>query len=61
LSELAAKYEMHPNMLTNWKGHAIKKMADTFSHKVDRASTVREAQIKELHAKIGELTVEGIF
>jgi len=30
LSELAAKYEMHPNMLTNWKGHAIKKMADTF-------------------------------
>jgi transposase len=52
---------MHPNMITNWKGQAIKNMAETFSNKVERASPVNEAQIKELHAKIGELTVERDF
>ena len=61
LSELSTRYDMHPNMITNWKGQAIKNMAETFSNKVDRASPVNEAQIKELHAKIGELTVERDF
>jgi transposase len=61
LSELSTRYDMHPNMITNWKGQAIKNMAETFSNKVERASPVNEAQIKELHAKIGELTVERDF
>ena len=61
LTELSTRYDMHPNMITNWKGQAIKNMAETFSNKVDRASPVNEAQIKELHAKIGELTVERDF
>jgi transposase len=61
LSELSTRYDMHPNMITNWKGQAIKNMAETFFNKVERASPVNEAQIKELHAKIGELTVERDF
>jgi transposase len=61
LTELSTRYDMHPNMITNWKGQAIKNMAETFSNKVERASPVNEAQIKELHAKIGELTVERDF
>lgn len=61
LTELSTRYDMHPNMITNWKGQAIKNMAETFFNKVERASPVNEAQIKELHAKIGELTVERDF
>jgi transposase len=61
LTELSTRYDMHPNMITKWKGQAIKNMAETFSNKVERASPVNEAQIKELHAKIGELTVERDF
>jgi len=61
LSELAARHDMHPNMITNWKRQAIENMADTFSSKADRSGAVNEVQIKELHAKIGELTVERDF
>ena len=61
LSELATRYELHPNMFTTWKRQAIEKMADSFSGKADRANADNEARIKELHAKIGELTVERDF
>lgn len=36
-------------------------MADTFKGKTDRDNAVSEAQIKDLHAKIGQLTVERDF
>jgi transposase len=61
LSELATRYDMHPNMITNWKRQAIEKMAESFSGKAESANASNEAQIKELHAKIGELTVERDF
>jgi len=61
LAELAAKYSLHPNMITNWKRQAIENMADAFSSKSERDNKADEAQIKELHAKIGQLTVEHDF
>ena len=61
ISELASRYGLHPNMITNWKRQAIKNMAATFSGKVDRARKNEEARIKDLHAKIGQLTVERDF
>ena len=61
LAELAAKYSLHPNMITNWKRQAIDNMADGFSSKVDRAKELDEAQLKDLHAKIGQLTIERDF
>jgi transposase len=62
LSELATRYDMHPNMITNWKRCAIEHMAETFaSGKGERLKAENETQIKELHAKIGELTVERDF
>jgi hypothetical protein len=51
----------HPNMITNWKRQAIENMAEVFFSKAERARTVDDAQIKDLHAKIGQLTVERIF
>jgi len=62
LSELATRYDLYPNMITNWKRQAIENMVETFSSKAERvAANATEAQIKELHAKIGELTVERDF
>ena len=61
LSELASRHNLHPNMIATWKRQAIENMAETFSSKSERANAVNEAQIKELHAKIGELTVECDF
>jgi transposase len=61
ISELGSRYELHPNMITNWKRQAIDNMAATFSGVTERNSKTEEAQIKELHAKIGQLTVERDF
>jgi transposase len=59
--ELGSRYGLHPNMITNWKRLAIKNMAESFSGKTERARAAEEAQVKELHAKIGQLTVERDF
>jgi transposase len=62
LAELASKYGVNPVMVTRWKKQAIDGMSDTFS-RLGQASldASHEARIKELHAKIGELTVERDF
>ena len=62
MAELAAKYEVHPAMVTKWKKQAVDGMADTFSRGGRPARDAsHETRIKELHAKIGELTVERDF
>ena len=61
LSELASRYGLHPNLITNWKRQAIDNMAEVFSGKLDRTRNNEEARIKDLHAKIGQLTVERDF
>ena len=61
INELAARYELHPTMITNWKRQAIDNMASTFSGTAERNSKANDDQIKDLHAKIGQLTVERDF
>ena len=61
LAELATKYSLHPNMITNWKRQAIENMAESFSSKTDRSKELDDAQLKDLHAKIGQLTIERDF
>jgi transposase len=60
LSELASKYGVHPNQVSQWKKQAKEGIVASFSGKtVGRQDN--EAQIKELHAKIGQLTIEKDF
>jgi len=61
LSELGSRYEVHPNMIATWKRKAVENMADVFNSKTHKNRKAEEAQIKELHAKIGQLTVERDF
>jgi len=61
LSELSHRYGVHPNMIATWKRQAVENMAETFSRKADRALEADAARIKDLHAKIGQLTVERDF
>ena len=60
IAELAAKYEIHPTLVTKWKKQAVDGLADVFSlsSKGRQAKeTSHQSEIKELHAKIGQLTV----
>lgn len=61
ISELGSRYGLHPNMITTWKRQAIKNLAETFSGKTERSRNAEEARINDLHAKIGQLTVERDF
>lgn len=61
LSELSGRYGVNANMISKWKKQALDNMNSAFSGKHERSEVSNEHQIKQLHAKIGELTVEKDF
>jgi transposase len=61
LAELAAKHDVHPNMITQWKRRGKESLPEAFGKKVSRGFTDRDAEVNRLHAKIGQLTVENDF
>jgi transposase len=61
LGELSARHKVHPNLITKWKRQAAEGMVEVFSGKPGRRDVSHEMEVKELHAKIGELTVERDF
>ena len=61
IAELAMKYQLHPNQITQWKRQAIEKLAGVFDDKTSSLQMSREAEVTKLHAKIGQLVVERDF
>jgi transposase-like protein len=61
IQEIAAKHKVHPNQVSGWKRQAIDGLSEVFSNGADRERQDHQSEIRELHAKIGELTVERDF
>ncbi len=61
IQEIAAKHKVHPNQVSTWKRQAVDGLGEVFSNGAVRAGRDHEAEVHELHAKIGELTVERDF
>ena len=61
IAAIAARFNIHPNQVSDWKRQALEGLADIFTGKAGRNDIAHEAQIKELHSKIGQLTVERDF
>jgi len=61
VAELATKFVIHPNQVGDWKRQAVEGLTGVFTGKTERNDIAHEAEIKELHAKIGQLTVERDF
>ena len=61
LQEIASKHQVHPNQVSTWKRQAIDGLGEVFSNGGERRRRDHESEIRDLHAKIGELTVERIF
>ncbi len=61
IQEIASKRKVHPNQVSAWKRQAMDGLDAVFSNGMDRARHDRESEVRDLHAKIGELTVERDF
>ena len=61
IQAIAAKHEVHPNQVSGWKRQAQEGLRELFARDRGRGQADQEAIIHDLHAKIGELTVERDF
>ena len=60
LSELAEKYQLHPNQITNWKKQFLENAEQAFSDRkaaAEQKKTLR--QMDELYQQIGQMKVEN--
>ena len=60
ISELSARFGVHPTMINNWKRALMEGASDIFS-KGQTSRKQSEAQVDDLYRQIGQLKVENDF
>ena len=61
LGQLAEQFDVHPSQVTSWKAQLEGGAADVFGPGSGNGVTQPAVDVKSLHAKIGELTLENDF
>ena len=61
IQEIAARHKVHPNQVSAWKRQAVDGLGSVFSNGADKARMDHDSEVHDLHAKIGQLTVERDF
>lgn len=58
LAQLSEQFELHPNQIVQWKKQLEQQASEVFGKPVQADQVI---DIKPLHAKIGQLTLESDF
>ncbi len=61
LAGLAQQFDIHVNQITQWKSHLLQGAAGLFGSETASGAAEPTVDLKLLHAKIGELTLENDF
>ena len=54
-------FGVHAAVISRWKREALQSLEEGFKGKTERVAKDHTADLKELHAKIGELVIERDF
>ena len=60
LAQLAEQFDVHPNQITQWRSQLLEGASGVFGA-VEAADAAPAVDVRTLHAKIGELTLENDF
>ncbi len=58
--ELAQQYDLHPNLISDWKTQLLERAASVFGEEAV-SPAAKGPDLKELHAKIGRQALEIDF
>lgn len=61
VAQLSDQFDVHPNQITIWKAQLEAAAAEVFGPGSGSKSSTPPVDVKALHAKIGELTLENDF
>jgi transposase-like protein len=62
IAELAKLHDVHANQITSWKNELLEHAVEIFGGAASGADPAADREkIRELHAKIGELSMENDF
>ena len=60
-AELAARFQVHPTMVSGWKRELLDRADELFDGKAGKKSNSHQEEIDNLYHQIGQLSVERDF